>query len=188
MSKTVRFRFTRADWIALSIAVARRPWHFRVVTLVASLSVMIFVMAWVRSDVDPARSMLSEVLAGDRRWWPFLGFLVLFSLGMLFRHRLVGLNARVGYGRMPLADREVEATLDDDGVHARAVDGAAFDWRFTWNDVTRLIETPERLILATGYRQGLPIPRAAVAGDADFAALADFVRARLPSGAPHERL
>jgi len=187
MSKSVRFRFGRADWVALSIAVARRPWHFRLATLVASLSAMVFVMAWLRSDVDPARSMLAEVLSGERKWWPFLAFLVLFALGMWFRHRLVGLSARYGFASMPIADRELEVDLDAEGVHAAAVDGSGFDWRFTWNDVARLIETPDRLILATGPRQGLPIPRAAFAGDADYRHFRAEVLARLPEGVPHDR-
>lgn len=187
MSKSVRFRFGRADWVALSIAVARRPWHFRLATLVASLSVMVFVMAWLRSDVDPNRSMLSEVLSGDRKWWPFLGFLALFSAGMMFRHLLVGLSARFGYSSMPIADREIAVDLDADGVRASATDGAPFDWRFTWNDVTRLIETPDRLILATGSRRGLPIPRSAFARDADYERFRKQVLARLPKGVPHDR-
>ncbi len=187
MSKSVRFRFGRADWVALSTTLARRPWHFRVVTLVASLSVMVFVMAWVRSDLDPNRSMLSDVLAGERKWWPFVGFLGLFSAGMMFRHLLVGLSARFGFSSMPIADREIAVDLDAEGVRAVATDGSGFDWRFTWNDVTRLIETPERLILATGARRGLPIPRAAFARDVDFERFRKELLARLPKGVPHDR-
>lgn len=187
MSKSFRFRMTRADWVALSTAVARRPWHFRLVTLIASLSAMVFVMAWIRSDVDPNRSMLSEILAGEQKWWPMIGFFVLFSVGMMNRHRLSGLSARVGFSTMPIADKELEVTLDDAGVQVVAVDGSGFDWRFTWNDVGRLIETPERLILAVGPRQGLPIPRAAFAKEAKFAEIEKFVRARLPQGVRHER-
>lgn len=187
MSNTFRFRMTRADWVALSTAVARRPWHFRLVTLIASLSAMVFVMAWIRSDTDPNRSMLSEIVAGDQKWWPMLGFFVLFAIGMMNRHRLSGLSARVGFSSMPIADKELEVTLGKDDVHVVAVDGSGFDWRFTWNDVGRLIETPERLILAVGPRQGLPIPRAAFAKEADFAKIEKLLRARLPQGVAHER-
>lgn len=187
MSQSFRFRMARADWVALSTAVARRPLHFRVVTLVASLSLTVFVMAWVRSDADPNRSLLSEILTGDRKWWPLLGFLVLFSFGMLFRHHLSGLNARFGYRRMPLADKEVEIIFDREDVRMVAVDGSGFDWRFPWTSVTRLIVTPERMMLAVGPQRGLPIPRAAFATPAAFAKIEKLVLARLPKGIPHER-
>lgn len=187
MSQSFRFRMARADWVALSIAVARRPWHFRIVTMIASLSLMVFVMAWIRSDTDPDRSLLSEILSGDRKWWPMIAFLVIFSVGMLFRHHLSGLSARFGWKSMPLADKEIEVILDREDVRMRAVDGSGFDWRFPWTSVTRLVTTPERLMLAVGHGQGLPIPRAAFATPAAWAKIEKIVLARLPKGIPHDR-
>lgn len=187
MSQSFRFRLSRADWVALSTAVARRPLHFRLVTMVASLSLMVFVMAWVRSDADPNRSLLSEVVSGEKRWWPMLAFLVIFAVGMLFRHHLSGVSARFGWKTMPLADKEVEVILDRDDVRMRAADGSGFDWRFPWTAVTRLIDSPERLMLAVGPRQGLPIPRSAFPTPAAYAKIEKFVLARLPKGIPHER-
>lgn len=187
MSQSFRFRLSRADWVELSTVVARRPLHFRIVTMIASLSVMVFVMAWIRSDADPDRSLLSQVLSGDRKWWPMIAFLAIFSVGMLFRHHLSGLGARFGWKRMPLADKEVEVILDREDVRMRAVDGSGFDWRFPWTSVTRLIVSPERLMLAVGPNQGLPIPRAAFATPAAFGKIEKIVLARLPKGTPHER-
>lgn len=182
MSIELRFRMSRADYVALSMAVSRRPLLFRIGTVVLALSVLVFAAAMIEGK--HGRSLLSDVLTGDREWWPTYGFIALVSLGLLFRHVLVAFNAAAGYGRMPLADKDVVVRLDDTAAAITATD---FDWRFEWPAVARVVESRSHLVLAVDTREGLPLPRRAVADDAAWQNLGAFVRAHVTEGTAHER-
>jgi hypothetical protein len=187
MSREVRFRFTRADWVALSAAVARRPLLFRLAVAFMMTSIVVIVMSMLASTDPTAQSMLHDALRGGSDWYPFYGLIVLLVLGTVFRHHLVAFNARMGFARMPLADKELVVELGADEVVVRANE-TGFDWRFPWAAITRVIETPTHLILATGGREGLPIPRSAFADEKAFADVRKTVLARLREGTPHERV
>ncbi len=185
MSETFSFRFRRADWVALSSAVARRPLLFRLAVVVAMLSATTLVMSMVSSSDPTVDTLLADALRGGSEWYPFFLFVALIALGTVFRHVLVGFNAAMGFGRMPLADKEMAVELGDDDVHVTAPD---FDWRFPWAAVSRVIETSTHLVLATSGREGLPIPRDAFADPARFEKARAFVLAHLAQGTVHDRV
>lgn len=185
MSEKISFRFQRADWVALSSAVSRRPLLFRLAVVVAMLSATTMVMSVVSSSDPAAGTLLADAMRGGSEWYPFYLFVVMVVLGTLFRHVLVGFNAAMGFGRMPLADKEMAVELGDTEVHVTA---AEFDWRFPWAAVSRVIETPTHLVLATSGREGLPIPRAAFAAPEAYDRLRAFVLAHLAPGAAHDRV
>lgn len=181
MSETVTYPFARADWVALSTAVARRPLAFRLAVVVAVLSFLVIVMSFVEAGDGSGRTVLVAARDGGPAWYPWYLFAALMALGLFFRHRIVGFTAAMGFSRMPLADKPLVVDLGDTEVHVTAPD---FDWRFPWAAVARVIETPTHLVLATGGREGLPIPRAAVA---DYEKIRTFVLAHLAEGAAHDR-
>ncbi len=184
MSETFTFRMARADWVALSTTVTHRPLAFRLALIVAMLSLTTVVMALVSSADPTVGTLLADALRGGSQWYPFHGFVALVVLGILFRHRLVGFNAAAGYGRMPLADKELKVEMAEADVHVTA-DG--FDWRFPWAAVGRTVETATHLVLATGGREGLPIPRSAFTDAPAYERVRAFVLAHLVEGASHER-
>ena len=184
MSEKITFRFQRADWVALSSAVARRPLLFRLAVVVAMLSATVMVMSVVTSSDPTAGTLLADAMRGGSEWYPFFLFVVLIALGTLFRHVLVGFNAAMGYGRMPLADKQMAVELGETDVHVTAPE---FDWRFPWAAVSRVIETSTHLVLATSGREGLPIPRSAFADAVAHDEIRAFVLAHLPQGATHDR-
>lgn len=184
MSETFSFRMSRADWVALSMSVARRPFLFRLAVVIAMLSLMTMGMALFSSADPTADSVLADALRGGSDWYPFYAFIALVVAGTLFRHRLVGFNAAAGFARMPLADKELAVEMGETEVH---VTSEGFDWRFPWAAVSRAIETRTHLVIATSGREGLPIPRAAFADSAGFDRVRAFVLARLPEGAVHEQ-
>jgi hypothetical protein len=185
MSETVSFRFRRADWVAMSTAVARRPLAFRLALVVFVLGFAVIVLGLVPANPPAEGSQLAEALKGGSEWYPWYGFGLLMVLGLLFRHHLVGFNAATGFARMPLAEKELTVAFGDEEIHAAAAPD--FEWRFPWAAVARLIETPTHLILATGGRQGLPIPRDAFADGAAYERTRAFILAHLAEGTPHER-
>mgnify|MGYP001767775385 CR=1 FL=1 len=185
MSEKLSFRFERADWVALSTAVARRPLAFRLAVVVAMLSATVMVMSLVSSSDPNAGTLLADAMRGGSEWYPFFLFVVMVGLGTVFRHVLVGFNARMGFGRMPLADKEMAVELGDTDIHVTAPE---FDWRFPWAAVSRVIETPSHLVLATSGREGLPIPRTAFADAERYERARAFVLAHLPEGAVHDRV
>lgn len=185
MTETVTFRFARADWIALSTAVARQPLILRIAMVGVTLSGLAVVASFLDAGDGSGRTLLAAVLGGGGRWLPWYLFAALLALGLFFRHRLVGFTAAMNFARMPLADRDLTVELGDEEVRAATADGG-FDWRFPWTAVHRLVETPTHLVLAAGPRQGLPIPRAAFADADAFLRARDFVRAHLSEGASHE--
>ena len=186
MSEKVTYRVERNDFVTLSMAVARRPLLFRIASLVATSSLMVFAMSILPSQ-DPAYSaMLYDALSGKQEWYPFYGFVGLVLIGLFFRHRLRGFNAYMGYTRMPLADKEMTIDLDDERIHVTAPE-AQFDWTIPKPAVRALIETPTHLVVAVGSKEGLPVPRRAFPSDGAWdrfrAALVRF----LPEGATHDR-
>ena len=187
MSQTFRFRMSRADWVALSSTVARRPLMFRLAVVVTLVSMVVIVLSMLSSKDPESGSMLHEAMKGGPDWYPFFGLMALVALGTVFRHHLVGFNARMGFARLPLADKELTVAFGPESVHVTAPEASGFDWTFPWAAVGRVIETPTHLVLATGGREGLPIPRAAFANDAAFEAVRKTVLARVPQGASHER-
>lgn len=184
MSEKISFRFQRADWVALSSAVARRPLAFRLAVVVAMLSATVMVMSLVSSSDPTAGTLLADAMRGGSEWYPFFLFVALIALGTIFRHVLVGFNAAMGFGRMPLADKQMSVDLGDTEIHVTAPE---FDWRFPWEAVSRVVETPSHLVLATSGREGLPIPRTAFADAKGYERVRAFVLARLPQGAAHDR-
>lgn len=184
MSEKVSFRFQRADWVALSTAVARRPLAFRLAVVVAMLSATVMVMSVVASSDPTAGTLLADAMRGGSEWVPFYVFVVLVAVGTVFRHVLIGFNAAMGFGRMPLADKEMAVDLGDAEVRVRAPD---FDWRFPWAAVSRVIESSTHLVLATGGKEGLPIPRSAFADATAYERVRAFVLAHLVEGAGHDR-
>ncbi|WP_333826095.1 YcxB family protein [Pinisolibacter sp.] len=184
MSEKISFPFARADWVALSTAVARRPLPFRIALVVFVLGFAVIVLGLVPGNAPTGGSLLGEALKGGSEWYPWYGFGVLLSLGLFFRHHLVGFNAATGFARMPLAEKELTVEFADEEIHATATD---FDWRFPWAAVVRLIETPTHLVLATGGRQGLPIPRTAFADADAFERTRAHILAHLSEGTPHDR-
>lgn len=188
MSETFRFRMARADWVALSSAVALRPLLFRLAVTVVLLSMVVIVMSMLQSTDPTAKSMLDDAMRGGSDWYPFYGLIALVVAGTLFRHKLVAFNAAAGFGRMPLADKELAVELGAEEIRVKETEGGPFDWRFPWAAVSRVIETPTHLILATGGREGLPIPRAAFADEAAFAKVRETVAARVAEGTPRESL
>ena len=185
MSETFSFRFRRADWVALSSAVARRPLLFRLAVVVAMLSATVMIMSVVSSSDPTVGTLLDDARRGGTEWYPFFLFIAMVALGTVFRHVLVGFNAAMGFGRMPLADKEMAVELGDTEVRVTAPD---FDWRFPWAAVGRVIETKTHLVLATSGREGLPIPHDAFADAGTFDRVRAFVLARLPQGAAHDRV
>jgi len=184
MAHHLEYTMSRADFVALSTAVARRPLLFRLAWVAALWALAGGVMSVLPGGAT-GLSMLDELLAGNRDWWPLLALLVLFSVLALFRHRLAGLNAAAGYARMPLADRPMTVDLDETEVRVTA---GEFDWSFPWGAVVALVESPDHLVLAVGGREGLPLPRRAVASAADWQALGAFVTAHLAPGARHDHI
>lgn len=187
MSETFRFRMARADWVALSSSVARRPLAFRLAVAVLMTSMVVIVMSMLGSTDPTATSMLDDAMAGGPDWYPFYGLLALVIFGTVFRHRLVAFNAAMGFRRMPLADKELAVTFGPEDVRVAETEGGRFDWRFPWAAIQRVIETDTHLILATGGREGLPIPRAAFADAAAFDAVRATVLSRLSEGTVHEK-
>ena len=184
MSETFSFRFQRADWVALSSAVARRPLLFRLAVVVAMLSATVLVMSVVSSSDPTAGTLLADAMRGGSEWYPFFLFVAMVGLGTVFRHVLIGFNAAMGFGRMPLADKEMKVELGDAEVHVASGD---FDWRFPWAAVSRVVETPTHLVLATSGREGLPIPRSAFAEGTAYERVRAFVLAHLVEGTAHDR-
>ena len=184
MSEKISFRFRRADWVALSSAVAHRPLLFRLAVVVAMLSATTMVMSLVSSSDPAAGTLLADAMRGGSEWYPFYLFVAMIVAGTLFRHVLVGFNAAMGFGRMPLADKEMAVELGDTEVHVTAPE---FDWRFPWAAVSRVIETKTHLVLATSGREGLPIPRTAFAEAKDLDRVRAFVLAHLVEGTAHDR-
>lgn len=178
------YTMSRGDFVALSIAVARRPLPVRLAWVAAMWMLVGGVMAMLPGGTAPGTTMFDDLLAGNRDWWPLLGSVAVLSVLALFRHRVAGLQAAGGYARTPLADHPMAIDLDETEV--RVVAGE-FDWSFPWEAVSRMVETSDRLVLVVGAREGLPLPRRAVATTADWEALRAFVTAHMPKGATHAR-
>lgn len=185
MSETFSFRFGRAEWVALSTVVARRPLLFRLAVIAATLAAAVMVMSVVPSSDPAVPNLLADAARGGAHWYPVYLFVVLAGLAIVFRHRLVGFNASLAFNRMPLADKEMVVELAEADVHVASGD---FDWRFPWAAVARVIETADHLVISTGGREGLPIPRAAFADAPAYERVRAFVLAHLVEGATHERL
>lgn len=186
MSEKVTFRVERGDFVTLSMAVARRPLLFRISSVVATASLMVFAMSILPAQ-DPAYSaMLYDFLSGKTEWYPFYVFAVLVAVGLFFRHRLRGFNAYMGYARMPLADKDMTIELAADQIRVTAPE-AAFDWTVPQLAVRALVETPTHLVVAVGSKEGVPVPRRAFASDAAWARFRDALVRFLPEGAAHDR-
>ncbi len=186
MSEKITFRVERGDFVALSIAVARRPLLFRFASVIATLSLMVFVMSILPSQ-DPAyRAMLYDFLSGKSEWYPFYGFVILVAVGLFFRDRLRGFNAYMGYGRMPLADKDLTVDIGKDEIRVTAPD-ASFDWTVPRLAVRALVETATHLVVAVGNKEGVPVPRRAFADEAAWTRFRDALVRFIPEGAAHDR-
>lgn len=184
MLQKIEFRFSRGDWVALSTAVAKRPLGFRLMTVSAAVSVMLVVMSFLSGSGAGGGSMLADALRGGNEWYPMFALFAVLSAALLFRHRVIGFNAAASFGRMPLADKTLTVELGETEVHTTS---EGLDWRFPWAAVSRVIETPRHLVLATGGREGLPIPHRAFADAAEFEAVRSFIFQHLPEEAVHDR-
>ena len=171
---TISFRMERGDFVALSMAIARRD-PGRTLGLIALYLASLLAVALLGAG-SPERLLLSLERALSRP--AALLYLSLILAGpalLLAAPSIAALSAAALYRRNAIADRDVTLELTVDGIEGGSTDLYS---RIGWAAVQELIETPTHLFIRISRREALLIPRRAVPNEDNYANLVGFIRAR----------
>ena len=172
---SITFRYARADFVALTLALSRPTWRNRLVSVAIFFALMLGVMAVTAGSLEMFGRLLSELVTGG---WP-LWFYVIVVAGvpfLLFGYLLSIPIAMQVYPKNAVADQEITIALDGSGISSEAPGLAA---QIGWAAVEKVIETKDHLFLAISRREAVALPRRAVDGDAAFDAIRAYVCAHI---------
>lgn len=177
---TISFRMERADFVALSTALARQDPRSTFIKIAVYLLALLAIAWFEAGSVDALLAALANNFS-----FPSVLFYAPVVFGppllLLMTPQLAGLVAAASYRRNAIADRDVTLHLTAEGIEGGATDLYS---RVGWAGVRRLIETPSHLFVLISRREALLIPRRAVPNEDVYDNIRGFIRARtgLPTG------
>jgi hypothetical protein len=153
----ITYRFERHDFVAMTRALAHKPWTWRLAAVALWLVlVLIFLLLLRSSSLEILQRGLRMVVLDYLPLW------VIGGIALLFNNRIMGLTAAAIFKNNAYANQEIELFIRKSGIESRAQGIRA---EFTWAAVKRIIETSTHLFLAISKREALIIPRRAFASD-----------------------
>jgi hypothetical protein len=172
----ISYRTTRADYVALCMAMMRDPWR-RIVIEIAIYLALVAITLFAASNFDTATFMrvLGDIASFAAPWWLYV-LLVAGPLLALAHPQWVALIAAFTYNRNAIADKDVALSFDGNGIVTTAPNLVS---HLAWDAIIRVIETPTHAFLAISRREALILPRRAFADEHDWKMLLGFIRARL---------
>ena len=182
MIPPIQFRFTRRDYIDMSVALARMPvWKRVALAMLAVGVVFLFGVAGESAGSgkgfwETLRMLWSDLVSGRAPTLIYVLFAVIAALA-LCRHWLAGVAAFLIYRRQPTADTDHEIRLSDAGID---IVTPLLTSTIAWPAVKRVIETPRLFLIAISARQAVVVPRRAFETEAAFQSMRAFVHAHRP--------
>lgn len=169
------YRYERGDFVRACIALARPSPPRRLAWCVIWLVCMVGFMMW---DLEPHQRMPAlHLLATGQFPWQGYAILVTCLLLLWFRAEVFGwLFCAPVYGRSALAGQDVALELDDAGLWAG---NDQVNSRVSWSSVKRIIETPKLVLFVVSKREGVLLPRRAIASDTRYQEMLALAHARL---------
>ena len=178
MTPQATYTLTPGDYAAMTVALTRRSWTRRILTLAVWVVIFWFALACLTSLWNPALLARVLVASGGATWVG--GALLFASLLMLFGHWLSWGISFLYYRQLASAGATITIVLTDDGVDATS---NVADTRLPWASVKRVIGNARHTFLAISKREALILPRRAFASDADFDAARRYAEARRKAAA-----
>jgi hypothetical protein len=172
----IAYRTTRADYVALCVAMMRDPWRriiLEIVVYIAVLLVLLFAISGF--SVDAFLRQLTDLATLGAPWWVYV-LLLAGPLLALAHPQWVALVAALTYKRNAIADKDVALSFDGNGIVTTAPNLVS---HLAWDAIIRVIETPTHAFLAISQREALILPRRAFSEEHDWRMLLGFIRARL---------
>lgn len=169
------YRYERADFVRACIALARPSMPRRLAWCMIWLVCMVGFMMW---DLEPHQRMPALHLLATGQF-PWQGYATLGACLLLiwFRAEIFGwLFCAPAYGRSALAGQDVALELDDVGIWAG---NDKVNSRVSWSGVMRIVDTPRLVLFVVSKREGVLLPRRAIASDTRHQEVLAFARARL---------
>ena len=188
MNPPIRFRFSRSDYVGMSVALARTPLWRRVA--IAALAVAVVFLFGVAGDAagrggsfrESLRALWGDLVSGGAPALIYVLFALIAAL-TLCRHWLSGVVAFALYRRQPIAETDHEIRLSEAGID---IVTPLLSSTIAWPAVKRVIETPRLFLIAISARQAVVVPRRAFETEAAFQSMRAFVQAHLslPAASP----
>lgn len=170
----VTYRFERADFVAMTHALTRTSWRWRLAATAILIAVVVIALYAMAGTIDRTWLALRAVLEGRLP----VDTYVIFLIAVLFAwcgHLAGPLAAGLIFKRNALADQEVSITLDAAGI---AGSGGGVQTRIAWASIKRLIETRRHLFFAISKREAVMLPRRAFRSEQDYQAARAFALQR----------
>lgn len=178
---TGHYQFNRADYLALSKAMARPLWRLRLGLLLICVMMIIGLLLLATKDWADFLVVLQDLVSMRRVPAPIYVVLGLF-LGLgVFAPQLRRWQAMRIYSWNAIADREVELEITEDAVR---LTGPGRDARMDWPLVRKVILSPQYLFLAVSRREAIVLPRRAFTTPGEFEAITALARRKVPPVGP----
>lgn len=175
MDHTVTYRFDRADYIALlkarrSISALSRFGRWGRYACFGLFFVVLVnlgnLLSW---SFDPLIDGVTSAVV-------FVLIILMAPLGEWIGDRVL---SRWVFPRFAVANKELTIAFADDGLHTRNSGGV--EGKFPWSSVTRIFETKDYLYLWISRAEAIVVPRRALSSDDAAAALATYIRSKVPA-------
>ena len=182
----ISYRFGRADYVALSVALSKTSPTKRlmnVLTHAAVLTVALVVLLLFQGLAisDLPKAMTPDVFGGYMPTWMFV-VLVMLVASVAWKHWFSAALAFFHFRGLAFAGQTYEVDVGEDGIELRAPGVSS---HVDWSRVLAVIECRDHLFLKIDKRQAVGLPRRAFADDAAFRSAAAFVETRIGPGLPH---
>jgi hypothetical protein len=166
-----QYRFSKADFIALSKAMSRRKLRTRLTLLGIWLGLVLLLMAAISTDVKQFASALGELVTFHNVPWQMYAFILAGAAFVMFSDKLSPLRARRLYRLIEAAEQDTTIELNETGIE---IVRSGYYARMEWRLIARFIVSEAHMFLATNHIQAVIVPRRAFASDADFDAALQF--------------
>ena len=178
MTPQATYTLTPGDYAAMTVALTRRSWTRRLLTLAIWVAIFWFALACLTALWNPA--LLARVLLASGGMYWIGGALLFAALLILFGHWIAWGISFLYYRQLSSAGATITIALTDEAVEATS---NVADTRLPWTTVKRVIGDARHTFLAISKREALILPRRAFASDADFAAARQYAEARQKAAA-----
>jgi hypothetical protein len=173
------YRFERDDYLALTAALRRKnAWYFRIVLLIAWIAIVVLIIGLMSSDWTQFVGAMGDLVTMHEVPLMFYIVIGIVPALLLLMPQMSMLRAMRLYSSLAVADRDIEIKIDEAGLRTSSPGREA---RMDWSVVRAMIVTDRHLFLPVSGREAIVVPRRAFADDAQFAALLQLVRTKVPT-------
>jgi len=175
---TAHYRFSLADYLALTDAMYRRSWRRGTLIVLLWLVIVVTIMGLISDSWAQFWQALSDLVHLNGAPLYFYALVAVIPAVVVFMPQLRRLQARRIYSWNAIADLEIGLQINAIGVHTTMPGRSS---QTQWSAVRGMKLTATHMFLTVSRREAIVVPRRAFASEAAFETVVSLARASMSS-------